>query len=186
VLEGPEGAVVAALVRVRTARISRAADILIDRASRFVSRISGTRVLALTSEDGNVRLQGSEGVLTPLSEEDLALARVAIRLAAASLIAAGGRIVASLPLEQPFDRLDEEARIRTLVLTKGLVREIPRIVLFSRGDAVDARPELFDYVLEVRDDGSMTGPVLRPAAAGPGRIVLKPPVRRAPAGLGSR
>jgi DNA repair protein SbcD/Mre11 len=177
-LEGPEGDVVAALVRVRTARFARAADILVDRASRFLSRISGTRILALTSQDGNVRLQGSEGVLTPLSEEDLAVARVAIRLAAASLIAARGRIVASLPLEQPFDRLDEEARIRTLILTKGLLGEIPRVVLFSRGDAVDARPELFDYVLEVRDDGSTTGPVLRPAPAGPGRIALKSPVRQ--------
>ena len=176
-LEGPAGAVVAAVVRVRAARFARAGDILLDRASRFLSRISGTRILALTSEDGIVRLQGSEGVLTPLSEEDLAVARVAIRLAAASLIAARGRIVASLPLEQPFDRLDEEARIRTLVLTKGLLREIPRVVLFSRGDAV-ARPELFDYVLEVREDASTAGPVLRPAPAGPGRIALKPPVRQ--------
>jgi DNA repair protein SbcD/Mre11 len=177
-LEGPAGAVAAALARVRSARLARATDLLVDRASRFVSRISGTRILALTSENGAVRLQGSEGMLTPLSEEDLAVARVAIRLAAASLIAARGRIVASLPLEQPFDRLDEEARIRTLVLTKGLLREIPRVVLFSRGDAVDARPELFDYVLEVRDDSSSAGPVLRPAPAGPGRIALKPPVRR--------
>lgn len=184
--DGPRGAVVSALLRVRTARVSRARDVLLDRASRFLARISGTRVLALTFDEGVVRLQGSEGVLSPLSEEDLALGRVAIRLAAASLIAARGRIVASLALEQPFDRLDEEARIRTLLLTKGLIREVPRIVLFSRGDAVDARPELFDYVLEVRDDGAATGPVLRPAAAGPGRIALKPPVRPRPARITSR
>lgn len=180
-MDGPEGAVVAALLRVRAARMARAADMLLDRASRFVSRISGARVLALTWDDLTVHLQGHEDVLTPLSEEDLALGRVAIRLAAASLIAARGRILASLALEQPFDRLDEEARIRTVVLTKSLLREVPRIVLFSRGDAVDARPELFDYVLEVREEGSQSGPVLRPASAGPGRIVLKSAARRKPA-----
>ena len=178
-LDDVQSAIVAALSRVRAARIARATDLLLDRGSRFVSRVSGGRVLALTFEDGAVRLQGSEGPLTPLSEEDLAVGRIAIRLAAASLIAARGRIVASLAIEQPFDRLDAEARIRTLVLTKQLLREVPRIVLFSRGDAVDVRPELFDYVLEVRDDGAVAGPVLRPAAAGPGRLAIRSAPRSA-------
>jgi hypothetical protein len=156
---------------------------LLDRASRFVSRISGGRILAVTWDDGVVHLQGAEGVLTPLSEEDLAAGKVAIRLAAASLVAARGRMLASLPIEQHFDRLDEEARIRTLVLARELLREIPRIVLFSRGDAVDARPELFDYVLEVREEGSASAPVVRPVASGPGRVVLKTTVpARAAAG----
>lgn len=180
-LEGARGAVVTALMRVRNARQARARDLLLDRASRFVNRVSGARILAITHDDGTVHLQGSEGLLTPLSEEDLAAGRIALRLAAASLIAARGSIVASLPIEQPFDRLDEESRIRTLVLTKGLLREIPRVVLFSRGDAVDARPELFDYVLEVREEGSVAGPVLRPAPSGPGRVALRTPVRPSPA-----
>ena len=181
--EGLEGAVVRALRRVRAVRLGRASDMLLDRASRFVSRISGGRILAVTWDDGVVHLQGAEGVLTPLSEEDLAAGKVAIRLAAASLVAARGRMLASLPIEQHFDRLDEEARIRTLVLARELLREIPRIVLFSRGDAVDARPELFDYVLEVREEGSASAPVVRPVASGPGRVVLKTTVpARAAAG----
>lgn len=184
-LEGPRGDVVAALVRVRNARRARITDLLLDRASRFVSRVSGARILAITLDDERVHLQGSEGVLTPLSEEDLAAGRIALRLAAASLIAGRGTILASLLVEQPFDRLDEEARIRTLVLTKGLLREIPRIVLFSRGDAVEARPELFDYVLEVREEGTVAGPVLRPAPAGPGRVALRPAVRERPADVRS-
>jgi hypothetical protein len=181
--EGLEGALVRALRRVRAVRLGRASDMLLDRASRFVSRISGGRILAVTWDDGVVHLQGAEGVLTPLSEEDLAAGKVAIRLAAASLVAARGRMLASLPIEQHFDRLDEEARIRTLVLARELLREIPRIVLFSRGDAVDARPELFDYVLEVREEGSASAPVVRPVASGPGRVVLKTTVpARAAAG----
>ena len=47
---------------------------------------------------------------------------------------------------------DVEASLRTLLLLRSLLEEIPRIVLVTRGDAVDARPELFDCVLEVRDD----------------------------------
>jgi hypothetical protein len=121
-------------------------------------------------------------VVTPLTDEDTAAAKVAVRLAAASLIAAGGRVLASLPIERPFDRLDEEARIRTLVLSRKLLRVVPRIVLITRGEAVDARPELFDYVLEAREEGSLSGPVLRPAAAGPGRVSLKAAMPRAARG----
>jgi hypothetical protein len=84
-----------------------------------------------------------------------------------------------LVLEEPFDRLDVEARIRTLVLTQKLLREIPRIILFSRGEAVDARPELFDSILEVREEASGMGPALRPAASGPGRVLLRAPVKPA-------
>jgi exonuclease SbcD len=179
-LDGPEGAVVTVLSRLRAAKIQRATSVLLDRTSRFVSRISGGRILAITWEDHTVHLQGSEGVLVPLSQEDLSAGRIAIRLAAASLIGARGRLLASLPIEQPFDSLEEEARTRTLVLTKELLRDIPRIVLFTRGEAVDARPELFDYVLEVREEASIAGPVLRPAPAGPGRVALRPAAHPVP------
>ena len=182
-IEGVEGQVVAALLRVRSARVARATDLLLDRVSRFVSRLSGGRILAITRRDGVVQLQGSAGALAPLSEEDLALGRIAVRLATASLLAARGRIIASLMIEEPFDRLDEEARVRALRLTRKLLREIPRVVLFSRGDVVEGRPELFDYVLEVKDEGTIAGPVLRPVPAGPGRVVLATPARRRPAGV---
>ncbi|MEM7414240.1 MAG: metallophosphoesterase [Gemmatimonadota bacterium] len=171
-LDGVDGAVVDALLRVREARSARAAQLLLDRASRFVTRISGGRILAITWEEGVVHLQGTSGALAPMSEEDLAMGRVAIRLAAASLIAARGRVLRSLLIEQPFDQLDQEARIRTLVLTKKLLREVPRVLLFSRGEVVEARPELFDFVLEVRDEGAAAGPLVRPAPAGPGSVIL--------------
>jgi len=182
--EGTRGAVVAALRRLHAARQARAADILGQRASRFVCRVSGGRILAISWSDGPVRLEGSEGVLTPMSEEDLATAKVAIRIAAASLLAAGGRVLASLPVEEPFDRLDEEARIRTLVLARELLPEIPRVILFTRGDVVDARPELLDYVLEVREEGTAVGPSLRPTMAGPGRVTFRVPVRATPTKVG--
>jgi len=171
--EGALGGVVAGLRRIREARLARAREVVLSRASRFLGRISGGRILAVTWDDGRCELQGDEGPLSPLSEEDLAAGRIAVRLAAASLVAGGGQVLGSLVLEEPFDRLDEESGVRTLVLIRSLLDEIPRVVLFSRGDAVDARPEAFECILEVRDQGAGMGPALRPAAAGSGRLVLR-------------
>jgi DNA repair exonuclease SbcCD nuclease subunit len=174
--EGPLGEAVVALGRVRDARLARAREVLLARASRYLGRISGGRILAVTWHENAAQLQGDAGPLSPLSEEDLAAGRLALRLAAASMVAGGGQVLASLVVEEPFDRLDEEARLRAIVLLRSLVREIPRIVLVSRGDAVDARPELFDAILEVRDDAGSAA-ALRPAPAGCGRILFKEPVR---------
>ncbi len=178
--EGPLGPIASALLRVRDARLARARELLLSRASRYVGRISGGRILAVTWTDGAAQLQADAGPLAPLSEEDLATGRLALRLAAASLVAAGGHILASLVVEEPFDRLDAEAGVRTLVLLRELLREVPRIVVVTRGDIVDAQPELFDAVLEVRDNAQTGSAALRPAPAGAGRVVLgvpEPPAR---------
>lgn len=175
---GAEGAVIVVLERLRSARIARATDLVLQRASRFACRISGSRILALSTDGDAVRLEGSEGALRPMSEEDLATAKVAIRLGAASLVAAAGRILGSLALEEPFDRLDEETQTRALLLVRELLEEIPRVILFTRGEVVDARPELFDYVLEVREEETSGGARLRPTLAGPGRVTFGVPVER--------
>ncbi len=176
---GTLSAVVDALRRVRSARSARATDLLLDRSSRFLCRISGGRILTVSLLAGRAVLNGDHGVLGLVSAEDRAAARIAVRLAAASLVAADGKLMGSLVISDPFDRLDVEARLRTLVLTKELLSDIPRVILFSGGDAVDARPELFDAILEVRDEASGVGPALRPAAAGPGRTLLRAPAKPA-------
>jgi exonuclease SbcD len=176
--DGPLGEALAALGRVRDARLARAREVLLARASRYVGRISGGRILAVTWHAEMAQLQGDAGPLTPLSEEDLAAGRLGLRLAAASLVAGGGHVLGSLIIEEPFDRLDEEARLRTLVLLRSMLRDVPRIVLVSRGDAAEARPELFDSILEVRDDAGSGAAALRFAAAGTGRILLRQPIRR--------
>lgn len=183
---GPLARVVAALLRLRDARLAVARELVLARASRHVGRISGGRILAVTWQDGRSRLEGDSGPLTPLSEEDLAAGRLALRTAAASLVGGGGTQLASLVVEEPFDRLDAESALRALVLLRSLLSEVPRLVLVTRGDAVDARPELFETILEVRDDVGRGMAVLRPAPAGVGRIALKetappPPRHRLPA-----
>ncbi len=174
-LEGSLGSVTSALLRIREARLVRAREVLLARASRYVGRISGGRILAVTWADDVALLQGDAGPLTPLSEEDLAAGRVALRLAGASLVGGGGPALASLVVEEPFDRLDPEAALRTLVLLRTLLREIPRIIVITRGDAVDARPELFDAVLELRDNVEGRPAALRPVPAGAGRVVFRAP-----------
>jgi hypothetical protein len=164
--------VVAAILRVRDARLTRAREVLLSRASRLLGRITGGRLLAATWSDGGAQLQGDSGPLVPLSEEDLAAGRLALRLAAASIVAAGGQVLASLVIEEPFDRLDAEAGFRTIALLRSLLHDIPRMVLVSRGDAVDARPELFDCILEIRDDPGSGSVALRPAAAGAGSVLM--------------
>ena len=177
-VEGPLGEIVNALRRIRDARLARARELLLARASRYLGRLSGGRILAITWHEGRAQLQGDSGPLAPLSEEDLAAGRLAVRLAGVSLVAGGGRILASMILEEPFDRLEEEGALRALTLLRSLLREVPRVVLITRGDAVDARPELFDAVLEVRDDAGSGAAALRPAAAGAGRLILRAPVQR--------
>ena len=176
--DGPLGDVASALLRVREARLARARDLLLNRASRYIGRISGGRILAVTWGEDGAQLQGDAGALAPLSEEDLAAGRLSVRLAAASLVAGEGQVLASLILEEPFDRLDAESAIRTLVLLRGLLREVPRIVLVTRGETVDARPELFEAVLEVREDAGGGSAALRPAPAGLGRVILRSPVKQ--------
>lgn len=176
--EGPLGDVAAALLRVRDARLARARELLLSRASRYIGRISGGRILAVTWRDGVAQLQGDAGPLAPLSEEDLAAGRLSVRLAAVGLVAGEGQVLASLVLEEPFDRLDAESALRTLVLLRSLLWNVPRIVLITRGDAVDARPELFDSVLEVRDDAGSGSAALRPAPSGAGRVILRVPVKQ--------
>ncbi|MEQ1858107.1 MAG: metallophosphoesterase, partial [Longimicrobiales bacterium] len=177
-LTGAVGAVVAVLERLHAARVARATGLVLQRASRLVCRISGSRILGLSWDGEALRLEGSEGALRPMSEEDLATAKLAIRLGGASLVAAAGRVLGSLAIEEPFDRLDEETQTRSMLLVRELLLEIPRVILFTRGDVVDACPELFDYVLEVREEEMGGGPPLRPALAGPGRVTFEVQVER--------
>ncbi len=178
--DAPDDPVPAALARVRAARLARARALVLDRASRFLCRLSGGRILAATEEEGRVLLQGVSGPLGPVADEDLALASLALRLAGAALVVEAGRPVGSLLVGEAFDRLDGETRERVLRLLRRLSRLIPRLVVVTRGASVDARPELFDFLLEVRDDAGPDRPLLRPTPGGPGRISLRgvrPPER---------
>ena len=94
--DDPSGRVMSALLRVRKAREARARDLLLDRASRFVCRVTGGRILAISSGEEGVCLEGDHETLRIVSEEDLSAAKIALRLAAASLVSSGGQGLGSL------------------------------------------------------------------------------------------
>jgi DNA repair exonuclease SbcCD ATPase subunit len=136
----------------------RARAQLLDRMSTFLGRITAGRVLAVSwSEQGHLVLEGIDGPLHPPAEEDAAGAQLAARLAAVELVWEGaGASGAGIVVADPFDHLDEGARVRALDLFRDRGRRsgFSQIVVLTRGEIVDLFPEGFDAVLEFRGDGS--------------------------------
>lgn len=157
-----------------TAREMRrdARDLLLDRAGRILGRITAGRILSIGWMDsGRIELFGVEGALHPVAEEDLAAAFVAIRIAALRTLAArAGTATPPFILGEPFDRLDEPIRIRTVEwLRRALGTDFEQALIVTRGEIVESYPEAFDAILELRRD----------ALAGPSAF------RSVPAGLGT-
>ncbi|MDT8341037.1 MAG: hypothetical protein RQ751_05950, partial [Longimicrobiales bacterium] len=69
----------------------------------------------------------------------------------------------------PFDRMDDAVQVRSVAFLRGMVGPVfEQIVLVTRGSVVDACPEAFDAILELRRD-ALTGPVtFHPVPAGLG------------------
>jgi hypothetical protein len=157
-----------------TAREMRreARALLLDRAGRILGRITAGRILSIGWMDsGRIELFGVEGALRPVAEEDLAAAFVAIRIAALRTLAArAGTATPPFILGEPFDRLDEPIRIRTVEwLRRALGTDFEQALIVTRGEIVESYPEAFDGILELRRD----------ALAGPSAF------RSVPAGLGT-
>jgi hypothetical protein len=160
---------------------------LLDRTSMFLGRITAGRVLATTwSGQGHLVLEGLESALHPPAEEDAEAAQLAARLAAVELVwEEAGATGAGLVITDPFDHLDEGARVRAvdLLRDRGRKSAFAQIAILTRGEIVDLFPEGFDAVLEFRGDGS--GVTRLAAGAGTLRLVamggsVSPPRRRAP------
>ena len=157
----------------RTARSLResARNALLDRTSRILARMTGGRILAAGwSGTGRLDLFGLEGPLHPPVDEDEATAHVAARIAAAQTVAArAGTPFPPLIIAEPFDRMDDAVKIRTVGLLRGVLGPVfEQVLLMTRGEIVDFSPEAFDAIVEIRRD----------TRSGPARL------RRVPAGLG--
>ncbi|HSR41002.1 MAG TPA: hypothetical protein VLL48_02490, partial [Longimicrobiales bacterium] len=152
---------------------SARADIL-EVATRIVLDISGGRLLGMTPRgDVSLELQGVGARLADPTQEDRAAAVVAIRLGAArTVMAEGVPAPGTLVLGPPFDRMDEESRLRTVEYLSGLRGRLPQILIVTRGRIVELCPEVFDAVLELGVDGAGGGSVVRSLAAGVGTVRL--------------
>ncbi|MEJ2538907.1 MAG: hypothetical protein P8188_02785 [Gemmatimonadota bacterium] len=157
----------------RTARSLREAarEQLMDRASRILARMTGGRILAVGwSGTGRLDLFGLEGPLHPPVAEDEATAYIAARIAVAQTVAArAGTPFPPLIVAEPFDRMDDAVKIRTVDLLREILGPVfEQVLLVTRGEVVDFYPEAFDAIVELRRD----------AHSGPATF------RRMPAGLG--
>jgi len=161
----------------RTARGMRTRNraLLLDRTARILGRLTAGRILSASwSESGRLELFGVEGALHPMAEEDSAAAMVAARIAALRTLAArAGTPTPPLVLGEPFDRMDEAVRIRTVELLRAAIgRDFEQVLLVTRGEVVEGFPEAFDGILELRRD-ALAGPsVFRSVPAGLGTLRL--------------
>ncbi|MDT8370019.1 MAG: hypothetical protein RQ745_12500 [Longimicrobiales bacterium] len=165
----------AALGSTARAMQREARALLLDRAARILGRITAGRILSMTwTQSGRIELSGVEGVLHPVAEEDLAAAFVATRIAALRTVARrAGTATPPFVLGEPFDRLDEPIRIRTVEwLRRSLGPDFEQALLVTRGEIVESYPEAFDGILELRRE-ALAGPsVFRSVPAGLGAIRL--------------
>lgn len=167
--EERRGVLVAAFRAARADLLREEEERLTRRAGTFLNRISGGRILGLipSSGSGPVLLEDGRPVPVP-TEEDRAATTVALRLALAVRMVEEGVPLGSLLLDEPVRSLDPESRLRTVRILRGVLDRIPQILLLGGDEAVDASPESFDQIVELRADGS--GP--RSIRGGVGQIRL--------------
>lgn len=167
-----------ALSRTSRGMRDRSRDLLLDRTARILGRLTAGRILSASwTESGRLELFGVEGTLHPVAEEDTAAAMVAARIAALRTLAArAGTRTPPLVLGEPFDRMDEAVRIRTVELLRAMIgRDFEQVLLVTRGEVVEGFPEAFDGILELRRD-ALAGPsVFRSVPAGLGMLRLVGP-----------
>lgn len=163
------------LLELREDLTREAEEGLLERASRYVCRLSGGRILGLSAAtDRGFALEGVSGRLRLPAEEDRAVTEVSLRLAALSLVRSASDEPESMVLAGPLERLEQEAGLRTVELLQALSPRFEQILLVTRGDVVDLYPEAFDHVFELRPllDGEAGSRVsaLRALPAGTGEI----------------
>ncbi len=160
----------AALVDVRGEITGEARERFLSRAGLHLNRLTGGRILALeTGEGGGLLLVGVGEVRAPAGEEERAAVRVALHVALAELVATrGGVVLESLVVDRAFDRMEEEARLRGVDLLVAVGRTLPQVLLFTRSDVADRRPESFTAVYEFRSEELGLASSLRSLPAGVG------------------
>lgn len=167
---GREDVLRAALVDVRGEIMGEARERFLSRAGLHLNRLTGGRILALeTGERGGLLLVGVGEVRAPAGEEERAAVRVALHVALAELVATrGGVVLESLVVDRAFDRMEEEARLRGVDLLVAVGRTLPQVLLFTRSDVADRRPESFTAVYEFRSEELGLASSLRSLPAGVG------------------
>lgn len=167
-LPDPEGAAMALATTAREL-LEVARTTLLSATGKMMNRLSGGRLVGLEAPEGPTGVLVPRPVAGGAGSQDLAAAQVSAQLALARSLSTLGTPLRSLLLGAPFADMDEEDQIRAVALLRRLTRRFPQIVVLPSAGVVDASPETFDAVWEVRP--------------GPGPDV--PPLRSLPVGVGS-
>ncbi len=161
-----------ALHALRRELLSDAHDALTARTGRYLNHLTSGGVLGVgLTGDGEPTIVRDEGARRMHSDEEVAAYLFALRLALADLAADSDVRVPELLIGDTFDRLEPDAKLRAVGLLRTLLARAPRILLFCRGEILDAIPERFDWIVELSVDRKGL-PFARLRQSGVGRLQI--------------
>jgi hypothetical protein len=159
-----------ALEALRAELLADARDTLTARTGRYLNRLTSGGVLGVgLTGDGEPTVVRDDGERRLQSDEEVAAYLFALRLALIQLAAAQGIQFEGVLLGDTFDRLEPETKVRAVGLLRKMLPQVPRILLFCRGEILDAIPESFDWIVDLRVDRS-GAPHTRVRTSGVGKL----------------
>jgi len=159
-----------ALEALRAELLSDARDTLAARTGRYLNRLTSGGVLGVgLTGDGEPTVSRDEGERRLQSDEEVAAYLFALRLALIQLAVAQGVQFEEVLLGDTFDRLEPEAKVRAVGLLRSMMPQVPKILLFCRGEILDTIPESFDWIVDLRVDRA-GAPHTRVRSSGVGKL----------------
>ena len=161
-----------ALEALRRELLSDARDALTARTGRYLNQLTSGGVLGVgVTGDGEPTIVRDEGPRRIHSDEEVAAYLFALRLAFVDLAAGCGVHAPEILVGDTFDRLEPDAKLRAVGLLRALLVRVPKILLFCRGEILDATPEWFDWIVELGLD-RRGSPFARVQRSGVGRLQI--------------
>ena len=161
-----------ALEALRRELLSDAHDALTSRTGCYLNHLTSGGVLGVgVTGDGEPTVIRDEGARRIHSDEEVAAYLFALRLALVDLAAGCGVHAPELLLGDTFDRLEPDAKLRAVGLLRTFLVRVPKILLFCRGDILDATPEWFDWIVELAVDRHGS-PFARVRRSGVGKLQI--------------
>jgi len=159
-----------ALEALRRELLSDARGALTARTGRYLNHLTSGGVLGVgVTGDGEPTIVRDEGPRRIHSDEEVAAYLFALRLALVDLAAGCGVHASEILLGDTFDRLEPDAKLRAVGLLRALLVQVPKILLFCRGEILDATPEWFDWIVELGLD-RRGSPFARMQRSGVGKL----------------
>jgi len=145
---------------------------LILTTGRYLNHLTSGVVLGVgfTGDDEPMVVR-DEGSRTLQSDEEIAAYMFALRLAFIHLAHECEVRCEEVLLDDTFDRLEPEAKVRAVGLLRSFLPVVPKIILFCRGEILDAIPESFDWIVELGILGSRN-PRPRVRKSGVGKLQI--------------